>query len=149
MQDRKKKRRRLSAARHGAREHVASLERGWDGIELDGCRADEAELADASEKIGVELKRAEGHEMWCGGGPQRNPVTPATAGTTEVLGALKRTPLRPREPTAGRPNAQSRVIGTLETRQPLDSIVAHTLRASLGLRAGHPSRGTTCDPSLI
>ena len=51
----------LAAPRHRAREHVPALERGRDGLRLNGRRTDEAKLLDAFEETGMELETAERH----------------------------------------------------------------------------------------
>ena len=81
VQDRQQERRRLSAARHGAGEHVPSRKRRRDGIGLDRCRAGEAELLDALQKARVEVETTERHGVPprrrspsrpIGGGPGRS-----------------------------------------------------------------------------
>ena len=56
MQDRQQERRRFSAAGHGAREQIASFERGWNGFILDGCRTGEAEIFESAEELGMKLE---------------------------------------------------------------------------------------------
>jgi len=55
VQDRQEKRRRLAAAGHGAGQHVAAVPGRRDGVRLNRRRADEAEILETLEKIGMKL----------------------------------------------------------------------------------------------
>src|SRR5512133_3485104 len=61
MQDRQQECRRLSAAGHGAREHIPPVDGGRDGVGLNRRRPSEAKLLDALDETRMQLERTEGH----------------------------------------------------------------------------------------
>jgi hypothetical protein len=56
VKNRKQKRRRLAAPGGSACKYIAPVERRWNCFSLNGSRANEAELFDASEEIAIEMK---------------------------------------------------------------------------------------------
>jgi hypothetical protein len=59
MEDRQQKRGGLATAGHGACQKIAPVERGRNGVGLDGSGALETEVFEASEQVGVQLQVTE------------------------------------------------------------------------------------------